>query len=89
MEEYIEEGDIVITGNRYESQLCAIEMNASCVIVTGDVPISRTITIQAKQHGCAIIATPHATFTAGPTDQSEYSDRFLYEEIGSDHLLPQ
>lgn len=64
MEEYIEEGDIVITGNRYESQLCAIEMNASCVIVTGDVPISRTITIQAKQHGCAIIATPHDTFTA-------------------------
>ena len=30
MEKYIDEGDIVILGDRYESQLCAIEMNASC-----------------------------------------------------------
>lgn len=33
MESYIEENDIVILGNRYESQLCAIEMNAKCIIV--------------------------------------------------------
>ncbi len=33
MENYITEGDIVILGDRYESQLCAIEMNASCLIV--------------------------------------------------------
>ena len=26
MEDYIEEHDLVILGNRYESQLCAIEM---------------------------------------------------------------
>ena len=28
MEEYIEDGDMVMLGDRYESQLCAIEMNA-------------------------------------------------------------
>ena len=28
MEEYIEDNDLVIIGNRYESQLCALEMNA-------------------------------------------------------------
>ena len=33
MEEYIEKYDVVITGNRYESQLCAIEMGASCIII--------------------------------------------------------
>ena len=33
METYIEAGDIVILGNRYESQLCAVEMGAGCVIV--------------------------------------------------------
>lgn len=33
MESYIEKGDIVILGNRYESQLCAIEMDAGCIIV--------------------------------------------------------
>lgn len=30
MENYIEKHDLVILGNRYESQLCAIEMEAGC-----------------------------------------------------------
>ena len=33
MENYIEKHDLVILGNRYESQLCAIEMEAGCIIV--------------------------------------------------------
>ena len=33
METYIEENDLVILGNRYESQLCAIELNASCLVI--------------------------------------------------------
>ena len=33
MESYIEKDDIVILGNRYESQLCAIEMGAKCIVV--------------------------------------------------------
>ena len=33
MESYIEEKDLVILGNRYESQLCAIEMSAGCIVV--------------------------------------------------------
>ena len=33
MEYYIDKHDLVILGNRYESQLCAIEMEAGCIIV--------------------------------------------------------
>ena len=33
MEQSVEQNDLVILGNRYESQLCAIEMGASCIIV--------------------------------------------------------
>ena len=33
MEYYISRGDLVILGNRYESQLCAIEMDAACIDV--------------------------------------------------------
>ena len=33
MENYIEKDDLVILGNRAEDQLCAIEMDASCIIV--------------------------------------------------------
>ena len=33
MEYYISEHDLVILGNRYESQLCAIEMEADCILL--------------------------------------------------------
>lgn len=43
MEDYIHQGDMVILGNRYESQLCAIEMNAACIIVCMGAKVSKTI----------------------------------------------
>lgn len=63
MESYIEEGDIVILGNRYESQLCAIEMNAKCIIVADGAAVSLTITKLAESKGCFVISTPFDTFT--------------------------
>ena len=63
MENYIEEDDLVILGNRYESQLCAIEMTASCIVVCEGAPVSRTIQHLAEEKGCVIISTPHDTFT--------------------------
>ena len=42
MEQSVEQNDLVILGNRYEAQLCAIEMGASCIIVCMGVPISKT-----------------------------------------------
>ena len=64
MEDYIHEGDMVILGNRYESQLCAIEMGADCIIVCMDAKVSRTIQKMAQEHNCNIIVTPYDTFTA-------------------------
>ena len=63
MEDFIEEHDIVITGNRYESQLCAIEMNAGCIIITAGAKVSRTITKLAQEKNCSVIETPYDTFT--------------------------
>lgn len=63
MENYIEQDDLVILGNRYESQLCAIEMNASCIVVCEGAPVSRTIQHLAEEKGCVVISTPHDTFT--------------------------
>lgn len=63
MEDYIEENDIVIVGNRYESQLCAIEMKARCIIVSDGAQVSRTITKLAQENNCAVITTPYDTFT--------------------------
>lgn len=63
MENYIEKGDIVILGNRYESQLCAIEMEAKCIIVCDGANVSHTITKLAEARGCTIIITPFDTYT--------------------------
>ena len=63
MESYIEKGDIVILGNRYESQLCAIEMEAKCIIVCDGAKVSYTITKLAEARGCTIISTPFDTYT--------------------------
>lgn len=64
MEDYIHKGDMVILGNRYESQLCAIEMGAACIIVCMEAKVSQTIQKLAEEHGCSIIVTPYDTFTA-------------------------
>lgn len=64
MESYIEQDDIVILGNRYESQLCAIEMSAKCIVVCDGAMVSYTIKKLAESKGCAIIKTPYDTYTA-------------------------
>lgn len=62
MENYIEPGDMVILGNRYESQLSAIEMDAGCIIVCLDSPVSKSIKHLAQNNGCTVIVTPLDTF---------------------------
>lgn len=64
MENFIEKDDLVILGNRYESQLCAIEMDASCLVICQGANISKTIKKMAEERDIVIIQTPHDTFTA-------------------------
>ncbi|WP_035766231.1 putative manganese-dependent inorganic diphosphatase [Butyrivibrio sp. NC2002] len=63
MEEVIDPGDIVICGNRYETQLVAIENDASCIVVCIDAKVTNTIQKIAEERGCKIITTPYDTFT--------------------------
>ena len=64
MEYYIEPHDLVILGNRYESQLCAIEMGADCIVVCEGAGVSMTIKKIAQDRGCTVIATAYDTYTA-------------------------
>ncbi len=61
--EHIEDGDVIILGNRYETQLCAIEQHASLLIVCEGSPVSLTIKKIAENNGCAIIGTHFDTYT--------------------------
>ena len=62
MEDLIEPGDLVILGNRYDTQLCAIEMDAACLVVCEGARISASIMKLADERGCHLITTPHDTF---------------------------
>jgi manganese-dependent inorganic pyrophosphatase len=63
MEGYIHPKDIVIVGNRYETQLCAIEMGAQCIVVTGGIPVAGSIRKLGEANNCAIVISPHDTYT--------------------------
>lgn len=78
MENVIEKGDIVILGNRYETQLCAIELDASCIIVCEGAEVARTIKAQAADHGTRIITTPHDTFVVA---------RLINQSMPIDHIM--
>lgn len=78
MEAFIEKGDLVILGNRYEVQLCAIELEASCIIVCQGDQVARTIKKLAEERGIVVITTPHDTFTAG---------RLVNQSIPVEHFM--
>ena len=84
MEEYIEDDDLVILGDRYESQFCALEMNASCIIVCSDAKVTRTITQLAEEKDCMIITTPYDTFTAARLINQSMPIKYIMKK---EHLI--
>ena len=65
LENSMEKGDIVILTNRYESQLCAIEKEASLIIICNGAKVGRTIQRIAEEMGVAIMSAPVDTYAAG------------------------
>lgn len=63
MEEFLDDDDLVILGNRYDSQICALEANASCIIITGAPKVSKTIIKMAEEKDCVLITTEYDTYT--------------------------
>lgn len=82
MESYIEKGDLVILGNRYESQLCAIEMNAACIIVCEGAAVSMTIRKLAEEHGCTVISSPFDTYTVARLINQSMPIRYFMKTEG-------
>ena len=59
----VENDDLVIIGDREESQLKCIELNCSCMIVTNGYEISQEVIEAANARDIVIISTPYDTFT--------------------------
>lgn len=64
MEEYVQPGDLVLVSNRYETQICAIECGAGCIVVCSGSTVPRTIVARAQEKGCTVIVTPYDTYAA-------------------------
>lgn len=63
-EPFIEEGDIVICGDRIDIHELIMKRRASVMVVSGNLPVDQGIVEKAKAVNCSIINTPYDTFTA-------------------------
>ena len=63
-EELMEEGDLVLVGNRHEVQKRAIEKNVGCLVVCNSGGVSADIIDKAKAQSITIIVTMHDAFEA-------------------------
>lgn len=80
MEAFIEKGDLVILGNRYEAQLCAMELGVNCMIISAD-QIAKTVKKMAEDRNIMIILTPYDTLTVGRlVNQSIPVEYFMKKE---------
>ncbi|MBQ2922899.1 MAG: putative manganese-dependent inorganic diphosphatase [Tyzzerella sp.] len=82
METYIEKDDLVVLGNRYESQLCAVELGASCLVICQGAQVSKTILKLAQERDIVIITTPHDTFTVSRLINQSIPVRHFMEKDG-------
>ena len=63
MEEFIKKDDLVILGDREEAQACAVNIDASCMVICKNAKVSPELIQKAKEQSIVIIQTPYDTFT--------------------------
>lgn len=81
MNYYIEPHDIVILGNRAESQLSALDNGADCIIICEGANVSPTIRDLAEHNGMIIMVTSYDAYTAARLiNQSIPIDFFMTKE---------
>ncbi len=64
MAQFIEKDDLVILGNRYASQACAVDIDAGCIVICQNGEVPEKLLERAKRQDIVIIRTPHDTYTA-------------------------
>ena len=64
MVDYVEQGCLVVLGDREDAQMAAIENGAAALVITGDLLVSERTLAAARKYGVLLISTGHHTFTA-------------------------
>lgn len=76
--EFIDDGDIVICGNREDTQNIVLDCHSSLMIITGNHTVSDEILQRAKEGNCSVIVTPYDTFTAA---------RLITQSVPVNHVM--
>lgn len=63
IENLIEKDDIMIVGDRVDTQICGIEMGVGCLILCLDAPVNPLVLQLAKERECSVITTKLDTYT--------------------------
>lgn len=77
LQEHMGSDDLVITGDREEIQIAALEASASCIVVGMDSPVSEKVIDLAKRNSSVIITTPFDTYMIARTINQSAPVRFL------------
>ena len=78
LDEYVEENDLVILGDREDLQIKAIKNGASCIIVTLGAVVSQKVMTLAQKYCCVVITSPHDTYSVS---------RMVSQSIPVKHLM--
>ena len=88
MAPFVEKDDIVLTGNRKDSQLKSIAEGANCIIVTCNGRVDEDVIQAAEANNCVMIRTWHDTYTAAlllnqsiPVEYVMTKENFAYFHI--------
>lgn len=77
---YIEQDDLVITSDREDTQRQAIELGASCLVVTLMEEVSPEIRQLAEEHSCVVICTTFDTYTVARLINQSIPARYLMKK---------
>lgn len=63
IENVIQKDDIMIVGDRVDTQICGIEMGVQCLIICLNSPVNSLVLQIARERNCSVITTPLDTYT--------------------------
>lgn len=78
MAPFVDKGDIVLVGSRKDSQLKAIEIGASSLIITCGATADEEVIRYAQEKGCIVMDTYYDTFTTA---------RLINQSIPVSHIM--
>ena len=84
MKALIEKDDLVIMGNVEELELCAVDINVSCMVICRAEKVEKEILKKAAEKEIVVIATPHDVFTTARLINQSIPVKYF---MTKDHLV--